>query len=99
MVISAPVVHEYQVRSETESWHEIISSIEKFQKAYGRVPDPEKQDEVLSVGLKWHNMDCPQYELRGPRNYVLRCYFGFDGPEIVYSSQTNLWRRECHQAC
>lgn len=98
LAISYPVLYEYHVRSETNYWHEIISHIEKFAKTYGRVPDPEKQEEVLSVGLKWRHLGCPQYELRGPSNYILRCYFGFDGPEVIYYSQTNLWRRECHQA-
>lgn len=73
---------------------EIANHIERFKNQYGRLPDTENREEMLSLGFELHVGWQPDFVVLNDSDYELWLYYGFDGPHLVYSSRTKTWREE-----
>jgi hypothetical protein len=79
---------------ELRSGDRIILNIENFRAKYNRLPQPEKTDEVLPLGFELRVGYYPDYKLIKPGEYELEYSFGFDGPNLRYSSLAKQWTCE-----
>jgi hypothetical protein len=72
----------------------LVSNIESFRKKNARLPNPEKTEELVSLGFEVRVGYYPEYRLAGGGEYEIEYYIGFDGPRIIYSSNTRQWHCE-----
>ena len=80
--------------SEIRQGNQLASKIESFRERHARLPNPEKTEELLSLGFELRVGYHPEYRLMGSNAYELEYYIGFDGPRIIYSSNTKQWHCE-----
>jgi hypothetical protein len=81
--------------SEMMRGDELVLNIENFRKQHGRLPNSEKTEEVVSLGFE---LLASYYSIYRPTgegaSYEVEYYVGFDGPRIIYSSNTKQWHCE-----
>jgi len=73
--------------------HAIIANVEQFRSAHGRLPDYNNPDELIALGFELRVGYHPDYRPTGSE-FEIEYYYGFDGPRIIYSSETKKWRCE-----
>lgn len=75
----------------------LIDNINNYQKAFGKLP--ENQDYQTLEKLQFNsnnNYTQPEYQKISEMDYKLTYIKGFDCPYLMWSSQHQEWRIDCH---
>ena len=84
----------WTVTADRRNAERVISAIEDYRVANGKLPDPDDHQVMKSLGFELREGRNPDYEVDEKGLYRITILAGFDGPYWTYDSFSQSWREE-----